>query len=223
MKYCLTVNVTPEAVAKLLLTREMDLTNSMCNIQIGKVWDCLLSMNPEDILHVIDCNKLSNIANVKYIPQFGKLETLRKVPYYFFDTGNVCADYSQLGFYLKHDLSSSLGANVKFGENHGKGASLLGIVNCVETKIVPSILTDSFCQLSLEEQEKILIVLLFRVPIIQILLQNAKNRSISVYEPLILLSESTQRRRAQCIKAILKIIRTLNSKEINERLDNIIF
>lgn len=221
MKYCISAKITPLAATKLLLTGEMDLSDFSCCNQIEKVWECLLEMPIEQILHIVDCNLLCEVADVKCIPQFGRIETLNRVPYYFCDRSTSSADYAQLGFYLKNDLSATLDANIKYGENNGKGASLLGIVNCMDKRIVPSVLTESFCTLSSEKQQEALLRLLFRIPIIQILLQKSRVNKVCVYEPMSLLKESTQFRRGQCIKSIVKALNTLDSNELRDRLNNI--
>lgn len=223
MKYNILAKITPSAAVKLLITNEMDLSYFNLDNQINQIWDSLLEISVDEILSIIDNLQICEVAVAKDIPQFGRLDTIDKVPFYFEDSSSLQADYAQLGFYLKKDINATLGANTKFGENHGKGASLLGIVKCKNKKIVPSMLTFSFCELSKEKRYKVLVLLMFRIPIIQILLKISKKRQIDGFGPMVLLSESTKKRRSQCVRKILSILKTLDSQELNERLENILW
>ena len=143
------------------------------------------------------------------------------MPAYFERYGNRCADYAQMGFYLKNDLNATLSANTKFGENHGKVASLLGLVECQEGRICPTVFTSAFCTFSEADQLKILSKLFFRIPIIQILLRSAAHEQVNGYSPMCQLMPSTKIRRGSSVKSILTYIRDITAPELMFRLDNI--
>ena len=223
MIYSIPACISIRAAAKLFLSGNMDLSY---NYPIGTAEKILLEiidLTIEEVLIIIDDNTYGNIADVKYIPQFGKLENVGKITHYFKDNGTSCADYSQLGFYLKHDIKSSLGANVKFGETHGKASASLGLVLCEQKKICPSSFTHAFYSLNKDQQTELLKKLLFRIPIIQITLKNSRLGQFNGYEPMQILQHSTMLRRGQCLRYIFKTLSTYNDTNLINRINNIVW
>lgn len=223
MSYWIEAAITPKAAAKLLLSSEIDITGRWKADAAQKVFLELLELPIEDILKIIDCNSYGNIADIKFIPQFGKVDTVIHVPYYFESQKQSSADYPQMGFFLKKDISATLVANTKFGENHGKAASILGLANCVNKRIVPSVFTGAFCELNSEIQKAVLRKLMFRVPIVQIILKTATEGICNGYEPMAQLKESTMKRRGQCIRTILKELKEYEHAELSARIENIVW
>lgn len=221
MNYPITANITAKCAAKLLLLGELDLSSNIPLDQACVIFKELMLLSEKDLLSIVDCSRYGNEADVKYIPQFGKIETIIEVPTYFEKYGSRCADYAQMGFYLKNDLNATLSANTKFGENHSKVASLLGLVDCHEGRICPTVFTSAFCTFSEADQLKILNKLFFRVPIIQILLRSAARESVNGYSPMSQLMLSTKIRRGSSVKSILTYIRDITAPELTVRLDNI--
>lgn len=223
MSYSVSASITPAAAARLIISGGIDLTVFWTPKATEKVFDELLNIPIEEILQIIDHNKYGSVADVKYIPQFGKSETLIRVPQYFGQTGCSLADYAQMGFFLKQDTNAKLDANIKFGENHGKGAALLGIVNCVDKRIVPSSLSNEFCLLDSSTQRAVITRLFFRIPIVQIILKAAKDTQCNGFSSMSQLKESTRHRRSQCLRAIFKQLDAIPSDSLNKRLENIIW
>lgn len=221
MKYSIEASITPMAAAKLLLSGDMELTRKWPTTTARAVLEDLLMLSIDEVLQIIDVHKYGAVADIKYVPQFGKIDSLIAVPYYFTDSGQSSADYAQLGFYLKKDASAKLDANIKFGENHGKGAALLGIVNCIDKRIVPSSISTAFCSLSHDQQVEVIMRLLFRIPVVQIILHEAKDEQISGYAPLSQFKESTMHRRGQCLRAIFKTMGKYGHPNLNLRISNI--
>ena len=157
MSYSVQTQVSIRAAAKLFISGEMDLYQNYPLQITEKILLEILDLSIDEILNIVDNNLYGTVADMKYIPQCGKLENVIKVPHYFMDNGTACADYSQIGFYLKQDIKSSLVANVKFGETHGKAASFLGIVECENKKICPSSFTYAFCSLDTDQQNELLV------------------------------------------------------------------
>ena len=223
MDFSIQTSITPSAAAKLLISGEIDVEGTWNPNAAQKVLDELLLLPIDDILRIIDGNPYGKVAEAKNIPQFGKIETILNVPSYFIDNGNCCADYPQLGFFLKPDVTATLVANTKFGENHGKAASILGIANCVHKRIVPSALTYAFVDFDNNLKIEIIKRLLFRIPIVQIILSAATSGKVNGYAPMLQLKDSTKHRRGQCLRAIFRILKGYNHADLTARIDNIVW
>jgi len=223
MSFSISTAITPHAAAKLLISNEIDISSALPLESSTKILDELLNLSIEECLSIIDQHPYGNVADAKSIPQFGKIETLRHVPHYFIEKGQTCVDYPQLGFYLKPDIHASLSANTKFGENHGKTVSLLGLAQCVNKRICPSALTNAFCSYSPEMQINIITKLFFRIPIVQILLSSSFASRTNGYLPMQTLMKSTQQRRSQCLRAILKTMSSYNNGKLTRRINNIVW
>ena len=223
MVYSVNTSITPRAAAKLLISNELDIGINVSYDTATKILDELLKLSIEECLAIIDFHNYGNIADVKYIPQFGRIDTIIRVPYYFVNISYSNVDYAQLGFFLKPDVNASLGATTKFGENHGKAASILGITSCANKRIAPSALTRAFCSYDNENQNKILLRLFFRIPIIQIILKEASLGKYNGYIPMQSLMASTKQRRSQSLRAIFKSMWSYQNKELNNRINNIVW
>ena len=223
MGFTVASTISPKAAAKLIISGEIDLSDNWSYETAEEVLDALLELPISDILAIIDTNQYGQVADVKCIPQFGRLETITKVPSYFANNYQLTVDYPQLGFYLKQDVEASLNANTKFGENHGKVAALCGIVLCKEKRFTPSCLTTAFAQYSTDQQMELLTKLLFRIPIIQTILKEAGEGLYNGYEPMLLLQASTMLRRSYSLRAILKQFHKYSDENLIFRLDNIIW
>lgn len=223
MGYYVTTAITPRAAAKLLISNELDISCEIPYDVALRILDELLNLTIGECLSIIDSNDYGDVADVKCIPQFGKLETLLRVPFYFVEKGQTCVDYPQLGFYLKPDVNASLAANTKFGENHGKMAALLGITDVVNKRIVPSAFTNAFCSCDINKQNEILLKLLFRIPVVQIILKAASANAFNGYLPMRDLMNSTRYRRSQSLRSIFKFFLLQGDNELNRRINNIIW
>lgn len=223
MGFSIKAAITPKAAARLLISGEIDLTEKWLVDDAQKVFDELLSMSVGEFLQIADSNHYGDIADIKFIPQFGKIETLIKVPSCFVDNGKSSLDYPQLGFYLKNDIDATLAANTKFGENHGKATSILGITSCINKRIIPSALTFAFLAYDTQQQDQIIKRLFFRIPIVQIILKQAAIGTFNGHLPMEHLKESTMHRRSQCLRAIFKWSREFQNDSLNARIENIVW
>lgn len=213
------VSATDKGVAKLVLLGDLDLTKEWGIDKSEKVLYAFRNLDMREVLGLIDSTPERTIE-ADFIPQFGSKESLMKVPMLVLNSGRL--NYGQLGFALKQDLDSSITANIKFGENHGKGASLLGLVNCSKGTFTPSSLTNGFVLINdYSVKEEIVIKLFLRIPIIQELLKKAKDETINGFSEMEVLTLSTKKRRGQCIRAIIKDLYSLGDIHLNKRLDNI--
>ena len=215
--------ITPRAAAKLLISGEIDISANWTFNTAKRILDELLLLTVDDLLSIVDRNNYGDIADIKSIPQFGKIETVMCVPLFFVQKGEACTDYPQMGFFLKKDITASLAAKTKFGENHGKAASVLGIARCVDRRICPSGLSRAFCSYSNEQQRELVVRLFFKIPIIQILLKASAQSQINGYAPMTQLKDSTMKRRSQCIRAILRTLNEYKNPDLNTRISNIVW
>lgn len=223
MGHWIDAEITSKAAAKLLISGEMSVAGQWGTGMAQKVLIELIRLPIEEILKIVDCNLYGNIVDIKYIPQFGKIDTIMRVPYYFQVLQQSSADYPQMGFYLKQDINANLMANTKFGENYGKAASILGVTSCANKRIMPSVFTEAFCELDCETQHEVFRKLIFRVPIIQVILKSATEGPFNGYSPMSQLKESTMKRRGQCIRAMLRELYKYQNEELNMRIENVIW
>lgn len=221
MKYSVQAAITPEAAAKLIITNEIDLSESWSYEQSNAVVNSLLQLEVDDIIHIID-GKEDTFLDTDKIPQFGSIDSIEKVPFVISNTGIRYLSYAQLGYYLKLDVNAKMEANIKFGENHGKGAALIGLAECENSKFSCSSLSIGFCKLDDQnDRRKLIIKLYFRIPIVQMILRHSAKGKYNGYDTMNSFSESTKKRRGQCLRKIFKSFRELNNTELNHRLENV--
>lgn len=222
LAFTVQANITPKAAVKLVLTNDIQLNCYWHNTQAMAILTELLDMSIDEFLAIVDCISPWEQIDSATLPQFGSLETVLRVPEILVQKGVDGFTVAQLGFYLKGDINATQGANAKFGENHGKGASFLGLACHEDGKICFSALTGAINHVtSYADRYAIAQRLCFRIPVVQTLLHNARYGKINGFAPMSYLKESTQLRRAQCIKLIFKELRTLSHPELTARINNI--
>lgn len=223
MGYSIPSYVTPHGVVRLLLCNEISLTNenNWSVLQAETVFNTLLSMKISEILSIVDSAK-PDYLNTAMIPQFGSIENLIRVPFILASTGCSQLNYAELGLRLKNDINANLTANIKFGENHGKGAALLGLINCEGRRFLQSSLSLGFCQIGERTvQREVVLRLFFRIPLVQAILSAAKKGTINGYELMSELTQSTKKRRGQCLRAIFSDLNSIADAELSKRIQNI--
>lgn len=221
MKYSISAVISPEAAAKLVFSNDIDLTDGWTFEQSSKVIDAILQLRIDDILRMID-EKEDVFLDTNEIPQFGSVESIENVPFVLSGTGIQYLSYAQLGYYLKKDVNAKLVANVKFGENHGKGASLIGIAQCKDGQFACSALSLGFCKITDPSIRREIIVRLFlRIPIVQMILRHAFLGQYNGYSPMDNFTESTKKRRSQCLRKIFSSLRSLQNQALDYRINNI--
>lgn len=215
--------ISPHGAVRLLLCNEIDLTNSWSFSQSQSVLDSLLAMSIDELLAIVDSTE-PDYFDTANIPQFGSIESLIRVPSIIVESGCGRMNYAELGLRLKNDVTAKLDANIKFGENHGKGASLLGLVNCIDRRFSLSSLSNGFNQIAdSTKQRDVVLRLFFRIPLVQAILKSAKKGTTNGYDYMTGFTESTKKRRGQCLRAIFRDLKELNNKDLDTRLNNIIW
>ena len=221
MTFAIPAKITTKAAAKLIISGDIDLDNQWSFQTTQEVLHELLKLSIEELLQVVAQHNWGLQADVKDVPQFGKIETIIKVPDCFSKIEQNTIDFACLGLCLKNNPTGKLTAHIKYGENHGKTASLIGLTNLTRGHINYSSITDAFCLLDESTKRKLVIRLFFRIPVIQILLKEAANKEYNGYSALQYLSPSTRIRRGSSIKNILCWMHEEKSNLLDERINRI--
>ena len=222
LEYTINAKITSKSAVRLLITNEIAIDGYWQTKQAENLLNELGNTKVSELLQIIDSVEAQIQVDSLSLPQFGSLETLIRVPEIMIATGIDGLSYSQLGFYLKCDIAAKQQAIAKYGETHGKGACQLGIAQCQSSKIYFGALTNAFHDIS-NENEKLRLAkfLCFRIPIVQTLLNLARNNKVNGFSPMSHLKESTQIRRAICAKMIFRELLTLQDPELTKRINNI--
>ena len=221
MSFTIPVEITPHAAARLVIQNSIRLAQNWCVEQSQLVVNELATMPIQEIIDMID-NVPIGTYTTNEIPQFGSASALVKVPFLIHNEGSSGLNYAQLGYMLKKDLYAKMDANIKFGENHGKGATLLGLVTLNNGRFYCSSLTAGFCSMKDEKKQSMLIKrLYFRIPIVQAILKEAKTQSVNGYSFMSGMTISTQKRRGQCLRGIFREFAELNIPMLTERISKI--
>lgn len=215
-------SITPKAAVRLLISNELDIRGYWETEQAERLLDELYDTRVDELLRVIDCMEPLMQVDSITLPQFGSIDTLIRVPEVLASTGIDGLSYGQLGFYLKNDSGDTYTTIYKFGENHGKGASLLGVTVCENHKIYFGALTNTFYGIGDKAKQYALMQkLFFRIPLIQTLLHQAKDGRVNGYAPMRVESQKTKKRRGSCARTILKELHTLGNETLDQRINNI--
>lgn len=221
MIFSVPANITAKTAAKLIISGEMDLDTQWSFQTTQQVLNEVLNLSIDELLQIVDQHNWGTQADVKCVPQFGKIETIIKVPTCFSKIEQNSIDFAHLGLCLKNDPAGKLSAHMKYGENHGKVTSLIGLTNPTKGHINYSPITDVFCSLDEATKRKLVIRLFFRIPVIQILLKEAATKEYNGYLPIQHLSPSTQIRRGSSIKSILWWMHEEESDILDTRINRI--
>ena len=166
------------------------------------VFSCLLDVECEDIIRVIQKTGVVFEISHSDIPQFSNLDDcVYKVPYIVKDCGIDELTFTQIGFMLRTKPRKE-GADMKYGENQSKTASQMGLCSITKARIYPSHLGVAFCNLEKEKQMKLLPKLVLFTPYIY-----NQFATKAKYEDIIAsvssLSQSTQKRRLTNIWSLI--------------------
>lgn len=219
------IRTTPKTAAILLLTNQMALDCTLPKGQAEAILREVLNINLDELVRAIDLTPHIPIIDSTNIPQFGLTKTLAQVPEKICNSPLNEMNYAQLGLALLNKCDSSLSALTKYGETHGKGAYLLGLIDKPIKrggKFTPNAITKEFLLFNTSEQEELAKKLSFRIPIVQELIRSAENKNVNGFEFMgSLASKSTKVRRQACLNALLKSYNLYNNTELNRRIQNV--
>lgn len=163
----------------------------LCSIDIGRMIDFIDENG--DLIGKMDSTNIPQFSDIDYVNTI--LNTVKT---------NPDGDYELFGYYYKKDANE--GAHRKYGENHYKTASLLGLV----TRKRPfSVTFFGEKYLKLSDRDKLLIrsKLYLRIPIIQkIMADSLYGNAYPTDLMRTCLSESTVIRRRSNVKILVKEI-----------------
>ena len=159
--------------------------------------------------------KISDIE-VSNVPQFGNCESVKSIPEILSTVGTCGMNYTQLGYKLKQDVNSTAEANMKYGENHGKAACVLGIARVEGGRFYSTVMGEGFQRVGKEDRDHLLTYLYFKIPIVQNLICKAQKGVVNGYDLMPEMKISTQKRRGQCLRSILKKMYELSEQRLKE-------
>lgn len=223
MDHCVVVKVSHKTAASLLITGELDVSDSSISKEASQIFDSLSSFPVEVLLELVDNHTTGTTIPVGECPQFGKLELLASVPKNILENG-PCS-YAQLGILLKGHSNDSYDANRKFGEYYGKTASFLGLIsldiNDDNNGFTSSALTSAFFNKDFKTQMQLIQRLSFRVACIQTLLRKARFQRVNGYDVFKDGSLSTRRKKREGICHLLQHMKSLENLSLTNRIENI--
>ena len=181
----------------------------------------LAKISFDELLSITDCIIRPRPLDTERIPQFADTKQIDRVVQILIGCGEPTLNYKDLGYYLLRSEHND-GAFAKYGENHGKGASLLGLANNTPGEFACSTLTQAYANISDAELRKQLRLRLYlRIPLLQELLYCAKNDRFNGYDAMRMFSRSTMIRRAQSPKKLFKELHATGNEMLQQRIDRI--
>ena len=215
------VMIDVNTTVDLIFRARVDVDDSGIGANSEEILRAISNMPVDQLLSIVDSVPSRNRFLPKDIPQFGKVDTLVDVPIVFFQTGLSKLNYAQLGVSLSNNPDISIPAATKYGENHGKAVSMLGLLDLEDNAFHLSKLGKSFNGLNKNEQHEVTVKLFMRVPLIQELLKRAKNSKVNGYDLMNELTDSTKKRRGSNVKGVLNAFQAYGNSDMNSRIKNI--
>lgn len=182
-----------------------DRSSDLCD----RLFSVLLRSSVQEAFAAVLAGSNDEFVTPDNIPQFSSLQDVDKIADILSQAEDF-VDYSDLGVYLQPNGFRKDGANKKYGENHGKLASLMDLATiekksrfgCRRTEF-----SSRFSACDPSDKSRLFALLAMRIPVIQQILRAADKGTVSVIEHLVVLSESTQKRRLPNIIALLNVIK----------------
>ncbi len=193
---------------------------SMVDSIVGRFTEILLKHSIEEIVDIIISSESLEPVTMGNIPQLSQLDKgMFHVIEILMESGQAML-FEELGYYLEQKYGSDepkVGAQKKYGENHGKMAALMDLAvvgkQGQRAIVYPSVLGEGFYKMGQEMQEGLGKRLLLRIPMVQNVFVNQSVGQID--KDMEILSLSTRkRRRSNVINVVKSII------EGNENLSN---
>lgn len=175
------------------------------------VFDTICTTSLEEIFAIIAKSDYSEPLTPENIPQFSSIDDVLRCAYPLRLLGdNELVSFDAMGMYLSPDDRKVVSAHRKYGENHGKTASLLDLAyiekNARKTGFKETPFDEPFDALSSEDKYRMIARLALRIPIVRQMLVNARDHDVTMGDYLETLSTSTQKRRRSNISKLLDLI-----------------
>lgn len=185
------------------LEEVLEYVNQVINIPVERLLEVALHNSEEKRITAKDVFQFSNWDDATY-----RICTVIKA------AKNPGVTYLDAGKLLLNDGKiRKNGAFIKYGENHAKTASSLGLLYELTHVFFLSCVGYVSDQLNDDQKERLLIRLILRSKLIQKLYAASQNGKVDVRQFLFMLSDSTYRRRRSNIKTVTKVLE--NSREFN--------
>ena len=141
------------------------------------------------------------------------------------DAGDKGFGHLEIGKLLENDgIERKDGAYIKYGENHSKTATQLGLLNQMSNRYFLSCLGYIFNDLSDENKEKLICRLILRNKHVRRLVYKCYfNEKVSYCDETGFLSQKTMLRRKSNVKKVINILKENKEYDLKEILSKIDF
>lgn len=190
-------------LSPILMEDHIRYTDEELDMATDKLIEVLNGTSIENIITIIEANR-NRIAEITpaNIPQFSSIDSINEVLDYVASADEVT--YELIGYYINKDAKK--GAQTKYGENHYKTATSMGLTT-VEKPFKVTALGKKYMNLATTEKVALRNKLFLLVPIVQEIIIEAKYKEIQPMKILKLyLSESTSLRRRSNVKTMVEYV-----------------
>ena len=187
---------------------------------IKQIMQEILRVPLDYILSIIDEGEIE-YCYPRHIPQYSNLSAAIEVEVnYLAENGKTSLE--KIGSILPRQTTNSIGAKIKYGENHSKLLEIFGLTLVTGGHVELTEMGICFSELDTEQRLEYIKRSIFRAPIIRNIILKSKHQAVSVREELSLfLSESTANRRLPNVLNLIKLLEDTDQIELTKRLDNI--
>ena len=180
----------------------------------------ILESSFKDMLEIID--GFEPVFTINDIPQFSDISQLKTIVNC---VANGASSYLELGENLDYGFLKNDVSNRKFGETHAKLAAMLDLI-WINTKgnslqLKPTPLGIRFASLDDQTQLGLVQKLLFRLPIIQKILRDAKSKQVSLDNLMQECSDKTKKRRCSDVRELIEILEKVGDEALKSRLKKV--
>lgn len=208
--------IEPEAIATQFLTDQIqidyfsecedELSKPETTIAMHRVIEALNSLSVDQIRSLLkNCGYLKEVSAAS-IPQYSSFALAAMCVPDVLISSDTALSFRELGYKIYPGSKSDTAAD-KFGENHGKFATLIGLARVTKKNnhkaFAPSSLTDLFCKIEQTEKMDLLQRLCFRIPIIQhAVITSNPQKVIDKYLQQLLSTTTANRRRTNVMEVL---------------------
>jgi len=179
----------------------------------------------EEFVNYLDTNISHELIEAKDVFQFSNInDATFRLSTLLAENGNPGFSYLDIGKLLLNDNKErNDGAYVKYGENHAKTSSALGLSFEMSHITFVSCIGTVSSQLTEEQQNQLLVRLILRNKLIWRMYSATKLGSLNARSLFYMLSDSTYTRRKTNIISILRILSNSKEFDFSPFVESIIF
>lgn len=190
----------------------LEYINDICNITIGEMMEYIFSHSNNEITSR-DIFQFSNFQDATF-----------NVCLLLKNAENPGLKHLEIGKLLLNDGKvRNDGAYVKYGENHAKTATSIGLLYELCSTYFLSCIGMIYPDLDFNLSEKLLTRLIIRNRLISRILKASKNGDLNMRQFLYMISDSTFIRRSSNIKSVLNILVKSSEYDFNVSYEKLIF